>query len=92
MTNSQHDENGRPTIICASKIDGKTIIPALADPTSHVLKVEMGGTGADNGNNLGNAELDENNISVWTALSSDGSGEIIEVYANNLTNRILMEN
>lgn len=81
--NSKLDENSRPTIICASKNDGVTIVPIQADPITHALMVETSVGGSDNGNNGNNAMLDENSIPVWTALSSDGSGEIIEVYGDN---------
>lgn len=87
--NAKHDENSRPTIICASKTDGVTIIPIQA--TGHAIAV-LDGTGQpDNGNNNGNAIVDENGVGVWTALASDGSGRIIEIYGDAATGSILIK-
>ena len=83
MANAGHDQNTRPTIICASQTDGTTIVQIQADPSTHVLKVSDNTTGSDNGNNNGNAMEDENSVSVWTALSSANDGSIIEVYGLN---------
>jgi hypothetical protein len=90
--NAVHDENGRPTAICVSNLDGQTIIPLEADETSHALKIYDGVGGSDNGNNGGNARIDENGVSVFTALSSAGDGSIIEVYAENITSGLLITN
>ena len=89
--NAARDENNRTTIICASSADGQTIISAIADPSCHCLYTEDGTSGTDNGNNGGNAMLDQNGVPVWTALSSDGSGSIIEVYANPATGAVLTD-
>lgn len=86
------DENGRPTIIAVSNADGLTIVPIYAKPSNNKLYVHNGVGGTDYGNNLGNAMLDENSVPVWTALSSDGDGSIVEVYADPATNRILVDN
>lgn len=90
MTNAKHDENTRPTMIAASQTDGQTIIALQADPTTHYLEVSDGTTGTDNGNNGDNAMIDENGVSVLTALSSAGDGSIVEVYADPLTKRLLI--
>lgn len=89
MANAKKDENGRNSIITASSANGTDILRAVADPITHVLHVEDGTSGSDNGNNLDNAMLDENSVPVWTALASDGSGRIIEVYGNPLDGAIL---
>ena len=81
MSNAGIDQNNRPTIIATLESDGKTIVPVQANASNHCLRVDDNTTGADNGNNDGNANLDENSHPVWTAESSDGSGNIIEVYA-----------
>lgn len=86
--NSKKDQNGRNTIIAASSNDGTTIITALADSTTHRLLTTTTTVG-DNGNNQGNAILDENSVSVWTALSS--TGDIVEIYGNPLTKAILIK-
>ena len=88
--NSKLDENSRPTIICADKNNGTDIVPILADPSLHALMTVDGTGQTDNGNNLGNAMLDTNSIPVWTALSSDGSGNIVEVYGDNSTGSVLI--
>lgn len=90
MSNAYRDENNRPTIICVSNADGLTIVPIVASSTNHALQVEDNTTGSDNGNNQDNAMLDENSVPVWTALSSDGDGSIVEVYADQLTGKVLI--
>lgn len=90
MSNASRDENSRIAIIAASNLDGTTIVPIKANPTNHALKVEDATGGSDNGNNSGVAMLDENGIPVWTALSSDGSGTIIEVYGDPVTGKLLV--
>jgi hypothetical protein len=90
MSNAKIDQNNRPTIICASKNDGKTIVPIQAKPTTHGLLNDDNTTGSDNGNNLGNAMLDENSNAVWTAMADDGSGVIVEVYGDQATGKILI--
>lgn len=89
MSNAKPDENGRPTIICASKNDGKTIVQIKA--TNHALAVLDGSGQTDNGNNNGNAIVDENSVGVWTALSSAGNGTIVEVYGDPSTGSVLIK-
>lgn len=91
MSNAKLDQNSRPSIICASKDDGTTIVPIIANPTTHEISVDDASTGTDNGNNGGAAMLDENGIPVWTALASDGSGTIVEVYADPATGKLLVD-
>ena len=89
MTNAAHDQNGRPTIICASSADGVTIVPIYVNvANNNGLMIDDNTTGSDNGNNAGNAMLDENSVPVWTALSSAGDGSIVEVYG--LNNKVLI--
>jgi hypothetical protein len=83
MSNAAHDENDRPTAICISMTDGTTIIPIKVNPTTHALHADNNTTGTDYGNNGGIAMLDENSVAVWTAESSDGSGNIVEIYGNS---------
>ncbi len=90
MSNAGRDQNGRPTLITASSLDGTTIVPILANPTTHRVLNDDGATGSDNGNNGGNAMMDENMVSVATALSSDGSGTIIEIYGDISTGKLLI--
>lgn len=88
--NASRDENDRPTIICASKNDGKTIVAITANPMTRGISISDGTSGVDNGNNNGNAMLDENGIAVWSALSSDGSGAVIEIYGDPLSGAVLI--
>ncbi len=90
MSNAGHDQNSRPTIICASSLDGITIVPILADPSTHGLKNDDNTTGSDNGNNGGAAMIDENQVSVWIAESSANDGAIIEVYGDLSTGKVLI--
>lgn len=89
MANASRDENSRTTVICASSTDGLTIVPVCAK-ANHSLCVDDDTTGIDNGNNEGNAMLDENSVSVWIAESSDGSGDIVEVYADPVSKKVLI--
>lgn len=89
MSNAPTDQNGKHGIICASKADGITIIPIQANPVSHGLNIEIVTTGTNNGNNNNNAMTDENGVAVWTVLSSDGSGKIIEVYGDVSGGKVL---
>ncbi len=91
MANAKKDQNGRNTIIAASNADGQTIVQVKADPTNHGLAVDDASTGTDNGNNLGNAMLDENSVAVWTAVSEADGTTIIEIYADPLTGKILID-
>jgi len=91
IMSSHYDENSRTTIICASSADGVTIIPIQCMDTSHKMKVIDGAGGIDNGNNNGNAMLDENSRPVWTALSSAGDGSIIEVYSDASSGSVLVK-
>lgn len=90
MSNAKLDDNSRPTIICASNADGKTIVQIQADPTNHGLQIDDNTTGSDAGNNGGKAMLDENSIPVWTALSNAGDGAIVEVYGDPATHKVLI--
>ena len=90
MTNALHDGNARATIIAASKNDGVTVVPICALSATHSLCVEDATTGTDNGNNFGNAVIDENSVSGWTALSSAGDGSIVEIYGDPANNKLLI--
>jgi hypothetical protein len=87
--NAGHDENGRTTMTTLLNSDGKTIQNLIADPTSHALYVADGSLGSDNGNNAGNAMLDENSVPTLTALSSAGDGTIINLYSDSSNNLLI---
>ncbi len=89
--NAKIDQNGRRTLIAASLNDGMTIVPITANPVNHGLSIDDSSTGSDNGNNQGNAMLDENMQAVATAMASDGSGAIIELYGDPLTGKLLID-
>lgn len=82
--NAPLDENSRKGIICALNTDGKTIVAAKVNPTTHALKVKLDTGQIDNGNHFGNALIDENSRSSWYGLSSAGNGERIIVYTDSL--------
>ena len=86
-----HDENGKATIICASSLDGITIVPIKINPANHGLKVDDNTTGSDNGNNNGNAVIDSNEVAGWLAESSAGDGSLIEVYGDESTGKVLID-
>lgn len=88
MLVAKKDSNGRNTMTCAASTDGVTIVPILVNPTNHGLKIMDATTGSDNGNNGGNAMIDENGVSVFTALSS--TGDIVEIYGDISTGAILI--
>lgn len=90
MPNAPRDANFRPAIICASNADGTTIVPIIANASSHYLNVEDNASGTDHGNNSGSATMDENGVSVWAAEASDGSGNIVEVYGDPVTGSVLV--
>lgn len=91
MTNAAFDSNNRPTIICASSTDGVTIVPIKANASNHGLKIDDNTTGSNNGNNGGNATVDENSINVWIAESSANDGTIVEVYGDAATGKVLIK-
>lgn len=90
MSNAPIDSNNRPAIICASKLDGVTIVPIKADPATHGLKNDDNTTGSNNGNNNGVAMLDESSNQVWVAESSAGNGAIVEVYGDISNGKVLI--
>lgn len=90
MANAKFDENSRATMICVSNADGLTIVPLQADPSTHKLKYDDNTTGNNNGNNSGIIMLDENSSFVLSALSSNGNGSLVELYADPVTKKILI--
>lgn len=90
-TNAKHDENDRPTMIGVSNSNGTTIIPLQAEPIAHGLEISDDTTGADNGNNSGIAMIDENGISVLTALSNVNDGTLVELYIDSVTKKLLIK-
>ncbi len=91
MANAKRDQNSRPTVILASNADGVTVLPLLASPVTHRMKTDDNSTGSDAGNNLNNAMLDESSVAVWTALSADDGETVVEIYADSLTGKILID-
>lgn len=91
MVTANHDQNGKATITCASKNDGTTIVQITANSVNHGISIDDGATGSDNGNNGGNAMVDENGVPVWTALSSVDGKTIVEVYGDPATGKLLIK-
>ena len=87
---AKKDSNGRSSLIAVSSLNGTTVLALLADPVTHRLKATTTTVG-DNGNNQGNAMVDENSVSVMTALSSADGSSIIEVYADPTTKALFLK-
>lgn len=90
MSNAKKDQNGRNTITALSNAD-LSVVQIQANPSNNGLKVDDNTTGSDIGNNNGVAQIDENNVSTLTALSSDEDGTIINLYADPLTGKLLID-
>ena len=90
MANAKKDSNGRNTMTALSNVD-VNIVQITAEPITHGLGVDDNTTGSDIGNNSGVAQIDENNVSTLTALSSNGDGTIINLYADPLTGKLLID-
>ena len=41
MSNAQHDQNHVPSLLGVSSVDGSTIVPIYANPTTHRLLVDI---------------------------------------------------
>ena len=89
MSNAKKDENGRATMIAVSSSDGETIELAQAN-ISHNLLVDDNTTGTVPVNRI-NAILDENSVSGLMALSSDGSGTLVQLVIDPLTKKLLID-
>lgn len=79
MSNAKRDENGVPVLLAGSNVDGTTIIPVSADPSSHRLKVSDGTTGSDHGPT--NAPRDENGVPALMGVSSSDGITPVVAYA-----------
>jgi len=86
------DENSNSTILCALNTDGIGIVQVKVNPVNHALEIDDNTTGSDNGNNLGNAMLDQNSRPVWIAESSNGDGTLVEVYGDTNGNLLVNSN
>ena len=80
--NALHDQNGKPTIIATSNVDTSIVRVTANVSNNHGLSINDNTTGSDIGNNGGIANINENGISVMTALSSAGDGTLVEVYCD----------
>lgn len=79
--NALHDQNGKPTIIATSNVD-TSIVRVTSNVSNNGLSIDDNTTGSDIGNNGGIASIDDNGVSVMTALSSTGDGTLVEVYCD----------
>lgn len=84
MANAYKDENGVSTIIAGLNTNGSTIVRALADPTTHALKVSDGTTGTDHGPT--NDLRDDNSVRCWMAVSSADGFTPVVIYADSSGN------
>jgi hypothetical protein len=87
--NAKHDENSVPTVIAASKNDGRTIVPIFANPSNNALNVSDGNTGTDYGRSV--AIIDENGVSVIMAVSSTDGVTPVEIYADPVNGKLLIQ-
>lgn len=88
-SNAKKDENSVSTLIAALNSDGATVVPVLAVPITHRLKVSNGTTGANNGPR--NALKDGNDVSSIIAVSSVDGVTPVVVYADS-QGRLLVNN
>jgi hypothetical protein len=79
MANASRDNNQVTTMIALLLADGLTLVPLMADPTSHALQTNTVTTGADNGPT--NAKRDANQVTVLLAASSGDGTTPVALYA-----------
>ncbi len=90
MADAPRDSNQIPALLGVLNTNGLTVVPILADPTSHALKVSDGSTGSDNGPT--NAKRDQNQVTTLVATSSvDGKTPVV-VYADASGNLLIDSN
>jgi hypothetical protein len=87
MANASLDENGVPTALGVSNIDGKTTVALCADPVFHTLCVDNGSTGGDT---ITVDIRDENRKVAFMAVSSVDGATPIPIYADAITNKLLI--
>ena len=80
MTNAKIDENGVHTMIGVKNTDGTTIMRIVADPNSHLIKLNDSTTGTDLGPK--NAVRDENGKPTLLAVSADDGITPISLYVD----------
>lgn len=88
MSNAGKDENGVSSLLGTLNSDGKTVVPILANPTSHRLNMSDGVSGSDNGPQ--NAPRDENDVPALIAVSSADGRTPIPIYADS-SGRLLVK-
>ncbi len=88
--NSLKDENGRPTMIGISSVDGKTVKQVLGAPNNdNSICVSDAATGSDVGNNNGVAVLDDNSVACLIVESSTGDNSLVNLYVDDLGNLLV---
>lgn len=90
MPSASHDNNGIPTLICASSADGITIVPVQVGATNHGVSVSDATTGTDFGRSV--AVRDNNRVTVLMAVSSADGITPVEVYADSSGNLLVNSN
>lgn len=84
--NAQRDNNNVPTLILALNTDGKTIVLATVNPTTHALKISDGITGSNHG--PADTLRDENFVTVAMGVSSSDFKTPVVAYGD--VNGVLM--
>lgn len=80
MANALRDENRVPTLVCASNVDGSTIVPVKVNAVTNGLSINNGNGGTDHGRP--EAVRDEDRVPVLMAVSSVDGVTPVEVYAD----------
>lgn len=87
MSEAKIDENYKKTKLAVSNVDGKTTLLLQADPVSHRLKVSLGSSGVDLGNNF--AERDQNYQDSLLAVSNVNES-VVKLYCDDTTKELLI--
>ena len=85
--NARKDENFVNSLIAVSSADGKTVIQAVANPTSHRLYLNYGDTGIDYGPK--NAMKDDNDVSTLLGVSEIDAETPITAYCDTNGNLLV---
>ena len=88
-TNAGIDQNSRQTLTALSSVDGETIVPLYADPTTHALLVDASGLSITVYTETPSGVIDGVNATFTTAqnigsiLSFNINGQFIHPYLAN---------
>jgi hypothetical protein len=89
MANASRDQNDVPTLLGALNSNGTTIVPITAEPGTHSLSVNIGGTGTDYG--PADAPRDGNFVPVLMGVSQDDGVTPVVIYATPAGKLLIQE-